>query len=103
MGKLANIMSRIRIVPKKSSKLTVAVVTCCFVLCLVAVLVLGSAIHNYKAQTEALKDQAAQLEQENSQLEDKNDKKGTLEGLLEFAKDFLGLIDPDSVIFDSES
>jgi cell division protein FtsB len=69
----------------------------------VAVLVLGSAIRNYKAQTDALKDQAAQLEQENSQLEDKNDKKGTLEGLLEFAKDFLGLIDPDSVIFDSES
>ena len=103
MSKLANILSRIRIVPKKSSKLTVAVVTISFVLCLVAVLVLGAAIGNYRSQTDALKDQAAQLEQENSQLEDKNDKKGTLEGLLEFAKDFLGLIDPDSIIFDSES
>ena len=103
MAKLANILSRIRIVPQKSSKLTVAVVTCSFVLCLVAVLVLGTAIRNYKAQTDALKDQAAQLEQENNQLDDKNDKKGTLEGLLEFAKDFLGLIDPDSVIFGSES
>ena len=71
-------------------------------LCAAAILALGAAIHNYQAQTQALKDQAAQLEQENGQLKDKNDKKGTLEGLLEFAQDFLGLVDPDSVIFGSE-
>lgn len=71
-------------------------------LCAAAILALGTAIHSYQAQTQALKDQAAQLEQENGQLKDKNDKKGTLEGLLEFAQDFLGLVDPDSVIFGSE-
>ena len=102
MAKLAAILSRIKIVRRPSSSLTKAVVVCTIVLSMAALLALGSAISNYRAQSEALKDQAAQLEHENNQLEDKNDKKGTLEGLLEFAQDFLGLVDPDSVIFGSE-
>lgn len=102
MAKLAQILSRIRIVHKPSSKLTKAVVVCSVVLCMAALLVLGSMIRGYEAQNDALRDQAAQEEQIRDQLKDKNDKKGTLEGLLEFAKDFLGLADADSVIFGSE-
>lgn len=101
MAKLAEILSRIRIVRERSSTLTKTVVLIAVVLSMAALLALGAAINNYRSQTQALKDQAAQLEQENSQLQDKNDKKGTLEGLLEFAQDFLGLVDPDSVIFGS--
>ena len=102
MAKLAEILSRIRIVRERSSTLTKTVVLIAVVLSMAALLALGAAINNYRSQTQALKDQAAQLEQENGQLQDKNDKKGTLEGLLEFAQDFLGLVDPDSVIFGSE-
>lgn len=101
MAKLAEMLSRIRIVRERSSTLTKTVVLIAVVLSMAALLALGAAINNYRSQTQALKDQAAQLEQENSQLQDKNDKKGTLEGLLEFAQDFLGLVDPDSVIFGS--
>lgn len=101
MAKLAEILSRIRIVRERSSTLTKTVVLIAVVLSMAALLALGAAINNYRSQTQALKDQATQLEQENSQLQDKNDKKGTLEGLLEFAQDFLGLVDPDSVIFGS--
>lgn len=101
MAKLAEMLSRIRIVRERSSTLTKTVVLIAVVLSMAALLALGAAINNYRSQTQALKDQAAQLEQENGQLQDKNDKKGTLEGLLEFAQDFLGLVDPDSVIFGS--
>ena len=101
MAKLAEMLSRIRIVPQRSSTLTKTVVLVAVVLPMAALLALGAAINNYRAQAQALKDQAAQLEQENGQLEDKTDKKGTLEGLLEFAQDFLGLVDPNSVIFGS--
>ena len=101
MAKLAEMLSRIRIVPQRSSTLTKTVVLVAVVLSMAALLTLGAAINNYRAQAQALKDQAAQLEQENGQLEDKTDKKGTLEGLLEFAQDFLGLVDPNSVIFGS--
>ena len=87
---------------KTICRLFLVIVGVTVALCAAAILVLGAAIHNYQAQTQALKDQAAQLEQENDQLKDKNDKKGTLEGLLEFAQDFLGLVDPDNVIFGSE-
>ena len=101
MAKLPEMISRIRIVPQRSSTLTKTVVLVAVVLSMAALLALGAAINNYRAQAQALKDQAAQLEQENGQLEDKTDKKGTLEGLLEFAQDFLGLVDPNSVIFGS--
>ena len=102
MAKLAAILSRVRIVRERSSTLTKTVVICTIVLSMAALLALGAAINNTRAQTQALKDQAAQLEQENGQLQDKVDKKGTLEGLLEYVQDFLGLVDPDSVIFGSE-
>ena len=101
MAKLAEMLSRVRIVRERSSTLTKTVVLVAVVLSMAALLALGSAINNYRAQAQALKDQAAQLEQENGQLQDKTDKKGTLEGLLEFAEDFLGLVDPNSVIFGS--
>ena len=101
MAKLAEMLSCVRIVRERSSTLTKTVVLVAVVLSMAALLALGSAINNYRAQAQALKDQAAQLEQENGQLQDKTDKKGTLEGLLEFAEDFLGLVDPNSVIFGS--
>ena len=101
MAKLAEMLSRVRIVRERSSTLTKTVVLVAVVLSMAALLALGSAINNYRAQAQVLKDQAAQLEQENGQLQDKTDKKGTLEGLLEFAEDFLGLVDPNSVIFGS--
>ena len=101
MAKLAEMLSRVRILRQRSSTLTKTVVLIAIVLSMAALLALGAAINNYRAQTQALKDQAAQLEQENGQLQDKTDKKGTLEGLLEFAQHFLGLVDPNSVIFGS--
>ena len=101
MAKRKNPFSRVRLVFRRSKPLTKMVVAIAIVLSMAALLALGAAINNYRAQTQALKDQAAQLEQENGQLQDKTDKKGTLEGLLEFAQDFLGLVDPNSVIFGS--
>ena len=102
MARSEDLFSRIRVVCKHSSKAVKALVLCAVIVSAVTLFVVGGLIADEQARLDALAEQAARLEQENGQLQDKNDKKGTLEGLLEFAQDFLGLVDPDSVIFGSE-
>ena len=50
----------------------------------------------------ALKQQAAELEQQNAALEERIDGLNTLEGIEQIAKEELGLVDPDTIIFDTE-
>ena len=68
MEKLAKLISRIRLVFRQSSSLTKTVVLSAVVLSMAALLTLHLTINATQARAEALKDQAAQLEQENDQL-----------------------------------
>ena len=52
---------------------------------------------------DSLRHQAAQLEQENSQLEQDIDSLGSLDSLQQIAKDELGLVDPDTVVLQPEN
>lgn len=102
MAKLAEMLSRIRIVPQRSSTLTKTVVLVAVVLSMAALLALGAAINNYRAQAQALKDQAAQLEQENEQLEENIEDLGSADSVEQIARDELGLVDPDTVVIQPE-
>ena len=55
-----------------------------------------------KEKARALKDQAAALEQQNAALEQHIDDLNTLEGIENIAKEELGLVDPDTIIFDPQ-
>ena len=54
------------------------------------------------AETENLKDKAAALEEANADLEQKTDEIGSVQSVKDIAKEELGLVDPDTVIFDLE-
>jgi cell division protein FtsB len=56
-----------------------------------------------QAMKDSLKDQAAQLEQDNGQLKDKIDGLGSVDSVEDIAKEELDLVDPDSVIIQPES
>jgi cell division protein FtsB len=56
-----------------------------------------------KQQTEDLRNQAATLEQENQALEHSISQLGTVQSVTELAEKLLGLVDPDTVIFQPES
>ena len=90
--------SRIRLVYQRSSTLTKVLVLVAVVLSTVTLLGLRSVILEIKAQNAALLDQAARLEQENEKLEQKIDSLGSLDSVIEIARDELGLEDPDTVV-----
>ena len=76
---------------------TAAIVGCCFSL---AALHVG--LSRSRDSLGALTRQAARLEQEQLALQEKVDKLGTVESYLRIASEELGLVEPDTIIIESE-
>lgn len=98
MKKLATILSRIQF-GRRSSNATKLVVAVSIVLCMVALITLRLSMNDLQNRTEKLYNRAAVLEQENSSLENKIANLGTVQSVMEIAKEELGLVQPDTVIF----
>ena len=99
MKKLATILSRIQFGRRRSSNATKLVVAVSIVLCMVALITLRLSMNDLQNRTEKLYNRAAALEQENSSLENKSANLGTVQSVMEIAKEELGLVQPDTVIF----
>lgn len=99
MKKLATIPSRIQFGRRRSSNATKLVVAVSIVLCMVALITLRLSMNDLQNRTEKLYNRAAVLEQENSSLENKIANLGTVQSVMEIAKEELGLVQPDTVIF----
>lgn len=93
---------KFRLVYRRSSTLTKCVVLAAILLSTVTVITLGAVRREAQAQTEALRQEAAYLEQENQKLRDSISILGTVESVKEIARDILGLVDPDTVVFETE-
>ena len=100
MAARKSIWQRIRLVRRRSSTKLKLIVMFTVVFCTVALVVLGAAIHQTRKETELLRQQAAQLEQENSRLTQYISELGSVQGVIRIAREQLGLEDPDAVIFD---
>lgn len=68
----------------------------------VALLTLRLTLLDTKEQLEDLRDQAAVLEQENRELERILSQKDTVQSVKELAVKLLGLVDPDTILFEPE-
>lgn len=93
----------VRLVYRRSSKLTKTALCLAIAFSTVTLLMLHVLTLNEREKADALRDQAQQLEQENDRLQDKIDNLGSLEGVEDIAKDELGLVDPDTVIIEPEN
>ena len=100
---VGNFTNRIRLVYKRSSRQTKLAVCAAIILSTAALLALRSATLNAQAQADALRDQAARLEQENDKLEDKIDSLGSIDSVEQIAQEELGLVDPTTVIINPEN
>ena len=98
-----NLTGRIRLVYKRSSKLTKVAVCAAIALSTVTLLVLRSATLDAQAKADALRDQAAQLEQENNRLEDQINDLGSVDSVEQIAQEQLGLVDPSTIIIKPEN
>ena len=100
MTQLKEMFSRIKLVRHRSSNLTKIVVIVTIVLCMGALVTLRLAMNRIGRDTEALAAQAAELEQSNSDLNTQIGQLGSVQSVLDIARQELGLVNPDTVVFE---
>lgn len=93
------LFSRIRLKNRRSSILVKCIVLVTLVVCTVALLTLRAAIVNTQRQENALREEAAALEQQNQTLNEDISELGTIQSIKKLAGKLLGLVDPDTVVF----
>lgn len=92
-----------KIVAKRSSRLTVIVVCVAVLLAVMTVVALHSKTMEARAEAEAWRAEAQKQEQEQNRWEDRLSHLGTLEGVKDIAENFLGLVDPDTIIINPQN
>lgn len=102
MNRIRRFLRRIRLVYRRSSTLTKAVVLSAVVLSMAALIAVKLSSDAAQDRIQDLKDQAAQLEQENQKIEENIDGLGSADSVEQIAKDELGLVDPDTVVIEPE-
>ncbi len=100
MANRKNPFRRIRLVYRRSSTLLKCAVLAVIVLSTAALLALSLSISQTRQDAEDLRSQAARLEQENQALTEAIAQIGTVQSIKRIAMEELGLVDPDSQIFD---
>lgn len=88
---------------RRGSTLLKLAVLAVIVLSTVALLSIHSAKNSAITQAAELRDQAQQLEQDNSRLERYIQQLGTVQGIIRIAQEELGLVQPDTVIFNTNN
>lgn len=102
MNPITKALKRVRVVYRRSNTLTKTVVLSTIVLSMAALLALNLSIQAAQLRAQELANQAAQLEQENQQLENNIDNLGSADSVEQIAKDELGLVNPDTVVIDPQ-
>ena len=102
MERIAEFLSRIKIEYRRSRPLTKMVAVAAIALSMVALLTLSWAKYDVQKQTQEMMGEAARLEQENAQLEQKIDALGSIQSAEQIAQEELGLVSPDTVLIDTE-
>lgn len=93
----------VKVVFRRSPVAARVVILAALVVCIALLVTLTVMTAQAREKAQALKQQAAELEQQNAALEQHIDDLDTLEGIENIAKEELGLVDPDTIIFDPES
>ena len=102
MGKIRRMLKRVRLVYRKSTPLTKAIVLSAIVLSMVALLTIRLALDATNDRIDKLAGEAAGLEQNNQQLQEDINKLGTLDSVIEIAQKLWDLVFPDTVIIEPE-
>ena len=85
---------------QRSSPLLKCVVLATIILSIVAILTLRASIADGQGYFNDLRQEAAELEQENQQLRKNIAELGTVQSIKHIASKYLDLVDPDSIFFD---
>lgn len=103
MAERANPFRNIRFIVRPGPRKLKIILAALILACAAALVALGMVQNRIHQQTQAVLDQAAALEQENTELTEKKENLGSSSSIKEIAKEELGLVDPDTIIFDPNS
>lgn len=103
MQKIISVLRRIKPVWCHSRRGVKVALLCAIVISVAALLALGKIQSGVDAQAKDLREQAAQLEQENDRLEDQVKNLGSVGSIQDIARDELGLVEPDTALLQPES
>ena len=98
MANIIDKLKNIQPVYRRSSNLMKLFVIGILIFAIVSLFVLRHEIRRMEDANAALESQAAQLEQENTELQENIDNLGSVQSVEQIAQDELGLIDPDTVL-----
>jgi cell division protein FtsB len=102
MAQKQNPLRRVRLVYRRAPTMLKCMLLGMLLLGTLALIVLRFSLLETKEKAEDLRNQAAVLEQENRELERSISQLGTVQSVTELAGKLLGLVDPDTVIFETE-
>lgn len=100
MGREKPLFRNIKLVFHPSSRTLKIAVIALILFSMIALIALTWVRTGIRSRTEDMRSEAAVLEEENAALEEKIGNQGALENILEIAREFLGLVDPDTIIID---
>ena len=103
---MANIKEKLKLIKlrlRPSSRPAKIMLIVAILLAMAALITLRVVIHQLDSRTADLRDKAAALEQENRDLRENIDILGSVQSIIQIARDELGLVDPDTVILEPES
>ena len=102
MAEKKNPFRNVQVVYHRSKPLTKVVVIAAIVLSIAALVTLRWTQNEIAAETQDLRQEAAGLEQENADLQEKIDGLGSVQSVMDIAQEELGLVDPDTIIIQPE-
>ena len=102
MAKIKEILSRIRLIYRRTNNVTKIAVAAAIVACMVTLTVLGVSIRTLKNRTEDLRERAGVLEESNRELNEKISELGSDKSTVEIAEEELGLVQPGAVVIETE-
>ena len=94
--------SRIQIIFKQSKPIIKILASVAIVLSIVALIALHMVQTDIQNETDVMRAEAARLQQENANLQDKIDGLGSVQSAQEIAEEELELVDPDTILFETD-
>lgn len=102
MANIHTFLNRFQLQYRRTSNLHKVVVAAAILLASVTLVTLRLGQWEAQAQLAGLQRRAAELEQHNEELRQDIDELGTADSVREIAREELGLVDPDTIIFEQE-
>lgn len=99
MTRKRNVLDNFKLVYRRSRPLTKLVVLAAIVLSMATLLTLHAFLQDSQTRIEKLRAAAAALEMDNEKLEQLIEQMDTVQGIENIAREELGLVKPDSIVF----